>query len=251
MSCVPAFALLILLQTPAAPPPITVSAAISLTDALEAIARAFEASGGGPVRFNFGSSNALARQISSGAPVDLYISADEAQMDVVARAGAIDPASRVNLLQNRLAVMTRAGLARLKDARGLTAPAIRRIAIGDPAAVPAGIYARQFLQAAGVWDALQPKLVPVGNVRAALTAVQTGSVDAAIVYESDAETARSATTAFVVAGPTAPRIVYPAAVVAASRNRAAAERFLSYLRAAPAAAIFRQYKFVPIPPLEE
>lgn len=235
------------LQAPSAPPPITVSAAISLTDALEAIARAFDASIGGPVRFNFGSSNALARQIVSGAPVDVYISADEAQMDVVARAGAIDPASRVDLLENRLAVVTRAGLARVEDPRDLTRAGIRRIAIGDPAAVPAGIYARQFLQAAGLWVALQPKMVPVNNVRAALTAVESGSVDAAIVYESDAASAGSATAAFIVSGPAAPRIVYPAAIVAASRNRAAAERFLSFLRGAQAAAIFRQYKFVPLP----
>src|SRR5512132_4241457 len=87
----------------AAPQPLTVSAAISLTDALDEIARAYAGAGGGPVRFNFAGSNTLARQLVNGAPADLFISADEAQMDVVAHAGAIDPSTRVDLLGNHLA----------------------------------------------------------------------------------------------------------------------------------------------------
>src|SRR5580765_5554842 len=101
---------LALLQ-PAAPPPLTVAAAISLTDALEEVARAYAAAGGGQVRFNFAGSNVLARQIINGAPADVFISADEAQMDVAERAGAIDRATRVPLLGNRLAVITRKGSA--------------------------------------------------------------------------------------------------------------------------------------------
>jgi len=234
------------LQVEGRPDPLTVSAAISLTDALEAAARAFVAAGGHPVRFNFGGSNTLARQIVSGAPVDVYISADEMQMDVVARAGAIDPASRVDLVGNRLAIMTRAGLAPVSDPHALARPEIRRIAVGDPAAVPAGVYARKFLQAAGLWERLQPKTVPVSNVRAALAAVENGSVDAAIVYESDTIVATGAVATAIVSGPAAPRIVYPAAIVTGSRNRAQAERFLSFLRGPEAAAIFKRYRFIPL-----
>ena len=226
------------------PAPLTVSAAVSLTDSLEAIAQAYSASGGGPVRFNFAGSNVLARQIVSGAPVDLFISADQAQMSLAIAAGAVDAASRVELLGNRLAIITRPGGPEIGDARALLQPAVRRIAIGDPVAVPAGVYSRQYLQAAGLWDALQPKIVPVSNVRAALAAVENGSADAGLVYETDAVSAGTSHTALVVSGPSAPRIVYPAAIVTSSRNRAAAERFLAFLRGSEAAAIFRKYGFL-------
>jgi molybdate transport system substrate-binding protein len=225
---------------------LTVSAAISLTDVLEAVARAYRRAGGGAVQFNFAASNVLARQIVSGAPVDLYISADEAQMDVAAKTGAVDVDTRIDLLGNRLALIARPDSTRVRDARDLLQPAIRRIAIGDPDGVPAGVYARQFLQAAGLWDALQAKLIPVANVRAAVAAVENGSADVAIAYETDTAGARHARAVLVISGATAPRIAYPAAIVARSPHRAAAARFLSFLRGAEAAAIFRTFMFVPL-----
>ncbi len=227
-------------------PALTVSAAISLTDALEAVSAAYAASGGGPVRFNFAGSNVLARQIAAGAPVDLFLSADEAQMAVAEQAGAIDPSTRVALLGNRLAVVTRRGAPPLADLAALATPQFRRIAIGDPFAVPAGVYARQYLSASNLWTALEPKLVPVGNVRAALTAAASGSVDAAFVYETDAAMSRSVALAFVVSGPGQPRIVYPAALTRRTRNRDAALRFLQFLSGPDAAAIFRRFGFTPL-----
>jgi molybdate transport system substrate-binding protein len=226
--------------------PVTVSAAISLTDAMEAIGRAYQAEGRGAIRFNFAGSNTLSRQIANGAPVDLFISADEAQMDLAARAGAIDVRTRIPLLGNRLAIVTMPSGPAVSEPRGLLDAAIRRIAIGDPAAVPAGTYARQYLERAGLWEALAPKMVPVSNVRAALAAVENGSADAAITYESDAAASSRARAALVISGPLAPRIVYPAAIVSAAPNRAAAERLLAYLRGPAAAAIFTRYKFVPL-----
>ena len=228
--------------------PLTVSAAVSLTDSLEAVAKAYSAAGGGPVRFNFAGSNVLARQLANGAPADVFISADEAQMDLAAGAGAIDTATRVDLLGNRLAVITRAERRPPADIRGLLSPDIRRVALADPSAVPAGVYARQYLQAMNLWDAMAARVVPVANVRAALIAVENGSADAAIVYETDAALSRTAITALVVSGPGAPRIVYPAAIVASSRQRDAARRFLTFLRGPEAAAIFRRYKFIPLAP---
>jgi molybdate transport system substrate-binding protein len=226
--------------------PLTVCAAVSLTESLEAAAKAYLAAGGGPVRFNFAGSNVLARQLVNGAPADLYISAAEAQMNVASEAGAIDRATRVDLLANRLAVIARPDRGEIREIRALLRPEVRRLAIGDPAAVPAGVYARQYLQALGVWDALQSRLVPVGNVRAAVAAVENGSADAAIVYETDSAIARTAVIAFVVSGAGAPRIVYPAAVVAGSRHREAAARFLRFLRGPQGAEIFRRYKFSPL-----
>src|SRR4029079_1316996 len=117
--------------------PITVSAAVSLTDALTAIANDYATAGRGTVRFNFGASNVLARQIASGAPVDVFISADNAQMDVVARAGMVLEGTRIDLLSTQLAIVVPNDRPRtFRSIRDITDPAFRRIAIGDPAAVP-------------------------------------------------------------------------------------------------------------------
>ena len=229
---------------PEATDPITVSAAISLTDALTAIQQEYVKAGGGPVRFNFGASNVLARQIVNGAPADIFISADEAQMDYAQKAGAIDGTSRIELLSNRLAVVTPAGrpLPR-RDVRGLVDPAVRRLAVGDPTAVPAGAYARQYLERVNLWTALQPKLLPLANVRAAVAAAESGGADAAIVYESDLISSRRIELAFVIDGPDAPRIVYPAAIVAATRQRPAAQRFFDFLRGQQARDVFARFRF--------
>ena len=248
--CTAVLAALLAATQPSPPPtPLLVSAAISLTDALREIERAYVADGGDAVRFNFAGSNVLARQIVNGAPADLFISADTVQMDYAQRAGAIDPSTRRNVVANRLAVIVpRDARVLIADPRDLASRAVRRIAIGDPAAVPAGQYARQYLERAGLWAAVQPKLLPLANVRAALAAAQSGGVDAAIVYESDAAASDGVVVAYVVV-PDAetPPIVYPAAIVARSANRPAAERFLAYLDSARAREIFGRYRFRPLP----
>lgn len=228
-----------------APDPVTVAAAVSLTEVLEEIAKAYAAAGGSAVRFNLAGSNVLARQIVNGAPADVFISADEAQMDVVQKAGAVLAGSRIDLVENQLAIVAtpdRVDFVRQEFAR---APAgIRRLAIGDPAAVPAGAYARGYLEQQGLWAAYEPRVVPTTNVRAALAAVETGSVDAAIVYVTDLAAARTAVLAFAVPTRDGPRIVYPAAVLTSSRNQAEAKRFLAFLRQPEAAAIFARHKFI-------
>jgi len=238
------------LALPQAPSePITVAAAVSLTDALEEAAKAYGAAGGGPVRFNLAGSNVLARQIVNGAPADLFISADEAQMAVVEKAGAILASSRIDLVGNQLAVAAAPEKAELVRQQFARAPAeIRRLAIGDPAAVPAGVYAKRYLEQKNLWSVYESRIVPTTNVRAALTAVETGGADAAIVYLTDLTAARSAVLAFVVPAGEGPRIVYPAAVVASSRKQAEAQRFLAFLRRPEASAIFTRYKFVVPPP---
>jgi molybdate transport system substrate-binding protein len=242
-------ALVAALALPQAPPePITVAAAVSLTDVLEEVARAYAAAGGGAVRFNLAGSNVLARQIVNGAPADVFISADEAQMEVAEKAGAILAGSRVDLVGNQLAVAVAPEKVELVRQQFARAPAeIRRLAIGDPAAVPAGAYAKRYLEQKSLWSAYESRIVPTTNVRAALTAVETGGADAAIVYLTDLATARSAVLAFAVPAAEGPRIVYPAAVVAASRQQAEAQRFLAYLRQPDARAIFARYKFVLLP----
>jgi molybdate transport system substrate-binding protein len=225
--------------------PVTVSAAISLTEALEEAAAAYRVAGGSPVVFNFGGSNALARQIVNGAPVDVFISADEAQMEVVERADLVVAGTRVPVVANRL-VLVVDSRSRVKAVTDLGGAEIRRIAIGDPVAVPAGVYARQYLEQVNQWTRLQPKVVPVANVRAALTAVQNGSADAAFVYATDARIAPALRVVATITGPQAPRIVYPAAVVKTSRQPQAAAKFLEFLRTRPALAIFEKHGFTPV-----
>jgi molybdate transport system substrate-binding protein len=224
--------------------PITVSAAVSLTDALTAVAEEYGRQGRGPVKFNFGASNILARQIVNGAPVDIFVSADEAQMDVVAAAGLIKDGSRVDLLRNQLAMMVPSDRPRtFRSAREIADPAFKRIAIGDPAAVPAGVYAKQYLEKEGLWAAIQSRIVPAGSVRAAMAAVEAGAADVAIVYRTDARVALRATVAWTVPADQGPRIVYPAAVMKNTAVGDEAKRFMDFVLGDPAARIFERFGF--------
>jgi molybdate transport system substrate-binding protein len=225
---------------------ITVSAAISLTGALEEAAQAYGAAGGGEIVFNFAASNVLARQIVNGAPVDMFISADDAQMDVVERAGLIASGTRMPLLANQLAIVTTTSNASISSAQSLTAATVRRIAVGDPEAVPAGVYARQYLERIGLWQTLRSKLVPSNSVRAALAAVENGAADAAFVYATDARTTRDVRVVAVISGPDAPRIIYPVCILRSARHAAAAKRFAAYLRSSAGAAIFARQGFTPL-----
>jgi molybdate transport system permease protein len=224
---------------------LVVSAAASLSEALDALAATFERERGVRVLVNVGGSNSLARQIVAGAPVDVFISADAAQLQLVEAAGRAVPGSRVVLLSNRLVVMTgRDRSPALKTLGDLLDPGVRRIAAGDPAAVPAGVYARRSLEWLGLWSRIEPKIVPGISVRAALAALERGEVDAAIVYRSDAAIARRSAIAFEVPSDPANPIQYPAVVVAASRQQDRARAFLDFLQSAPARAVFTRFGFV-------
>ncbi len=239
-----ALAVLLVALLPVQDRPLTISAAISLSGALEEIAHAYKASGGGHVRFNFAASNVLARQIVNGAPADLFISADEAQMDYAQKHSAIDVSSRVSLLANRLVIAVPAGRTTpLADVRALLRADVRRIAIGDPAGVPAGVYARQYLETLGLWNDLQPKLLPLVNVRAALAAVESGGADAGFVYATDAASNPRIRIAVTIDGSEAPRIVYPAAIPSRSRHKPAAAKFLAFLRSPAARTMFLRHGF--------
>lgn len=232
----------LLVPVPAAaqvpPPPLVVSVASSLTDVMGEIARRYRAATGQEARVNAAGSNVLARQIIEGARVDVFISADATQMDLVELAGRVVGATRVDLLTNQLVVVGAPGSTlRLTGARDLAGPGIRRLALGNPESVPAGVYARRWLDGAGVWTALAPRIVPTLTVRAALAAVRAGRVDAAVVYATDARSAPSVPVLWAVPVSDAPPIRYPAAAVS-DRQRPAAERFLTYLRGGEAGAVF-------------
>jgi len=230
----------------AALPAITVSAAVSLTESLQEIVKRYEPSGG-RVGLNLAASNVLSRQIVNGAPVDVFISADEAQMAVVEKASLVAAGSRVALLHNLLAIVVRADRsAPLASAAALASDGVTRIAIGDPEAVPAGVYAKSYLERIGLFAKLQPKLLPSSSVRAALAAVESGGADAGLVYVTDARASKRVRVAAVISGPDAPDIVYPACIVQSSAKREAASAFLQYLQTADAAEIFERHGFLPI-----
>jgi molybdate transport system substrate-binding protein len=225
---------------------VVVSAAVSLTDVLQQLAPTYQQSTGDQLVLNLGASNTLARQIRFEAGVDVFISADEAQMNAVAM--QIDPGSRVDLLSNQLAIAVPDDRARtMMSVRDLLDPAIRRIAIGDPAAVPAGVYAKQYLQSIGIWSDVVGKVVPTGSVRLALAAVESGGADAAIVYRTDVAMATHAREALLIPAAEGPRIVYPAAIVRAGKNHEGGRRFLAFLQTPAAAAVFTRAGFVALP----
>ncbi len=219
---------------------IRVSAAASLTDALQAIASRYHAAS---VAFNFGASGLLARQIIEGAPADIFISADEPSMDRLEQRGLIVNKSRRPILSNRLVVIVPAD-SRLRIASPGDLLSVRRVAIASPDSAPAGAYAQAYLRKAGVWDRIASRIIPTANVRSALAAVESGNVEAGIVYRTDAMISRAVRIAYEVPAAEAPKISYPAAVIADSREKAAALRFLDYLQSAQARDIFRRAGFI-------
>ena len=228
---------------------VLVSAASSLTHVLTKIATAYEQQGGERITLNLAGSHTLAQQIIAGARVDLFISADEFQLEVVA--DAIELGTRVDLLSNQLVLIVPDDRSRIfQSAHDLLDSSIHRIALGDPRAVPVGVYARDYLEKIGIWAEIVQKVVPTGNVRLALAAVENGTVDAAIVYRTDLRVARRAFIAFAVPPNDGPRIVYPAAIVRGGRNTNGGRQFLSYLQGAEATKHFQQAGFVPLQTIE-
>lgn len=224
--------------------PLTVSAASSLADVITEVGRAWQTSGGAAITVNAGGSNVLARQIAQGAPVDVFISADKAQMAVASASGRLVEGSERDLLSNALVVVVpaRSAITTFTPAV-LAGDTVRRLALGNPDSVPAGVYARQWLERAGVWARVQPRVVPALNVRAALAAVRAGRVDAGIVFATDARTAPDVRVVYTVPEAEAPEIRYPVALVRGSRQTDAA-RFAAFLRTPAAVAIFEAAGFI-------
>ncbi len=233
---------LLAFAAPVAAEEVAVYAAASLTDALQEVAQGFERSTGHKVVFNLGGSNDLARQIKAGAPADVFFSADKAQMDGLETAGLVRAQDRVDVLSNVLVVVVpAASTARLTGPGGL--PAVSRLALADPQAVPAGVYARTWLESVGLWNELKDKVVPTLNVRAALAAVESENADAGIVYRTDAAISKHVKVAFEVPRDQAPAIVYPFAPLAGSKKAATAD-LVRHLTSPSAREVYRRHGFI-------
>lgn len=244
VACLRILAWIVTASLPAATPEpgrgILVFAAASLTESLQELGAAYEKQSGVRVDFSFGASSDLERQIEAGAPADAFFSADTAKMDALERAGLVARADRREFLSNVLVVVVpRGSTARIASARDLAA--LPRIALADPAAVPAGIYAKAWLTAAGVWDRVAPKVIPTLDVRAALAAVSGGDVPAAVVYATDAAIVKDTRVALTVRD--GPPIAYSLAPVSSSRNRATADAFVAFLAGPQARAVFERRGF--------
>jgi molybdate transport system substrate-binding protein len=223
---------------------VNVYAAASLTDVMKEIAANYEKANPDKIVFNFAASSLLARQITERAPVDIFISADEAKMDDLQKAGLIVTETRRDLLSNSLVIVVP------NDSKlEITSPddlltKVQKIAIADPRAVPAGIYTKEYLGGLGMWDKLESKMVPTENVRTALAAVESGNVDAGFVYKTDANISKKVKIAFSVPVEEGPKIRYPVAMVKDVKNKTAAEAFLRYLESTNARGLFERYGFI-------
>jgi molybdate transport system substrate-binding protein len=223
---------------------LVVSAASSLTNAFQNVARAYETQHPGThVVLNFASSDTLLRQIANGAPADVFASADQVAMDKALAQGAIVPASRVNFAANQLVLIVPAdGGAKVAALDDLANPTFKRIAWGDPASVPVGRYTQGVLDKAGLSQRLAGKAVLAANVRQCLDYVVRGEVDAGFVYATDAAIARGKVTVALRVPSTTP-ITYPIAVVAQSRHADEARAFIAFVRSARGQALLADAGF--------
>jgi molybdate transport system substrate-binding protein len=225
---------------------LTLSVAVSLKDAVEELGRAFIAARPGvTLRYNLGASGDLQKQIEAGAPIDVFLSAAQRQMDELERQKLIVSSSRRVFARNVLTVIkpadSRIDIVKptdLLDAR------VGRIVIGSPKTVPAGQYAEESLRALGLWERLGPKLVFAENVRQALDYVARGEVDAGFVYTTDVATrARGVKEAFRPPDDSYRPIVYPGAVVAASKQATLGQAFLDLLGGPQGRTVLNRFGF--------
>ena len=225
---------------------IVVFAAASLKNALDDAAHAFEQQSGVSVKISYAASSQLAKQIESGAPADIFISADLGWMNYVQKRNLIQPTSRRNLLGNRLVLVAPAGSGVKIDIKpGFDLVGMlkgERLAMADPASVPAGKYGKAALEKLGVWQAVEPHVAGAENVRAALLFVDRKETPLGIVYETDAAADRGVEIVGVFPEDTHPPIIYPIALTAASKNPAAAG-FLAFLESAAARPAFERQGF--------
>lgn len=239
-----AIAVLLPVGTAACAEEILVSAAVSLSDALNDIGRSYRQKRKASVRFNFGPSSGLARQIEQGAPADLFFSADLAQMDALEKKSLLEPGTRRNLLSNQLVIIVPAdSKLSISAPKDLLKPDVKKIALAEPSSVPVGVYSSKYLADEGLWEQLKTKIIPVQDVRATLAAVESANVEAGFVYKTDAAVSNKVKMVYAVPIEKGPKIIYPVAVVKGSKEKTAARDFMSYLQSAAAKNAFNKYGF--------
>ncbi len=231
------------------PKRVLVAAAASLTDAFPEIKTEFEKDNKGvAVTYTFGSSGVLQQQIEQGAPVDVFASAAEQQMDSLDQKNLLAPASRRDFAGNTaVLVVPKERGAAITGFSDLTKPEIKHIAIGNPDTVPAGAYAKQILQSLGLWDGVQSRLVYGETVRQVLSYVEGGNAEAGIVYSTDAITSDKVKVAAKAPEGSSQPIVYPIAVVSGTKSPNEAKAFVDFVVGPKGQAILVKYGFLTAP----
>lgn len=223
---------------------ITVFVAASVTNAMNDIAKQYEAEKAVKVQSSFGASSALAKQIENGAPADIFIAADSKWMNYLQDKKRIDASSRVNLLGNHLVLIAPKGKAfKVKTDKtfNFANAFYGKLCTGETESVPVGIYAKQSLKALDWWDSVKTRIVGTQDVRAALVFVERGECDVGIVYETDAKVSTKVETLAMLPDESHEPIVYPLALINGAKPEAKA--FLAYLKSEKAKAIFAKYGF--------
>jgi molybdate transport system substrate-binding protein len=223
---------------------LTISAAISLKDSLEEIKTLYQKKDPKiQITYNFGSSGSLQQQIEQGAPVDIFISAANKQMDALESKNLLLAGTRRNLVTNQLVLIISKKEKNVNKFSDLTKPDINKIALGEPKSVPAGKYAEEVLKFYKVLDQIKSKIVYAKDVRQVLTYVETENVNAGLVYITDAKTSQKVRIAAIAPKESHSPIVYPLAILKESKNPAAAKAFDQFLKHNQSKTIFKKYGF--------
>lgn len=230
---------------PNQPITLTISAAISLKAPLDAISRNYERNHPDQhVVCNFGASGTLEHQIEQGAPVDIFISAGENEMDALQKDDLLVPGSRRDLLGNQLVLIVPSRSQAIKDFIDLKNSAVKSVAVGDPQIVPAGMYAKQTLQHLGLLPAIQSKLVYAKDVRQALAYVETGNADAGLIYATDARVSNAVRVVATAPDDSHLPILYPVALLRDSKSPQPARTLLDTLESSDSLNTFEKYGFL-------
>ncbi len=225
---------------------VLVFAAASATDAMDDIKSRFQQASGIDVHTNYAASSTLAQQIVHGADADIFLSADSQWADYVAKHAAEN--RRRDLLGNRLVIIVPAeSTLKLRTPRDLAAETVKHLAVGDPASVPVGKYAKRAMEKLGLWDQLKSKIVAGADVRQALAYVETGAAEAGIVYATDAAISRKVKAACDISEKLTGPVRYPLVLLTHGAGREAAESFYRYLASPEAAKVFEKHGFFVLP----
>jgi len=228
------------------PVELTVSAAVSLKDALIEIQKNYQVKYPNiKISYNLGASGSMQKQIEEGAPVDVFISAAAKQMDVLENKNLIKKETRKNLVENQLVlIVPQNSTLQVSKIEDLTRRAVKQFAMGAPESVPAGQYTQQVLTKLGVYSEVQPKTVLAKDVRTVLAYVETGNVEAGMVYKTDAITSDKVNIVATAPAGTHQSIVYPMAMLATTKEVKASTDFMSYLVSEESKVVFEKYGFI-------
>ncbi len=227
---------------------LTLFAAASTTNAVTEVVELYKAKGLGKIKTSFASSSTLAKQIANGAPADIFLSANKKWMDYLEEKGAIQKATRFDLLGNRIALIvpSQSNVQEIDIKQGLDLSLFLgkdgRLAIGDPEHVPAGIYGKQALESLKLWEKISGRIAPMKDVRAALVMVERTETPLGLVYTTDAAISKKVRVAGVFSAECHPPIVYPISVVSGGKSKAAIS-FLIFLKSQDVQEIFLKYGF--------